>query len=45
MLRFPVARAPSERLQRVMNEYLERTTMGRIEMDNLTGNKTKGVEL
>ena len=37
--------APSEGLQRVMDEHLERATVGRIRMDNLTGKKTKGVEL
>ena len=37
--------APSEGLQRVMDENLERATVGKITMDNLTGKKTKGVEL
>ncbi len=37
--------APSEGLQRVMDEHLERATVGRITIDNLTGKKTKGVEL
>jgi len=37
--------APSEGLQRVMDEHLEQATVGRIRMENLTGKKTKGVEL
>lgn len=37
--------APSEGLQRVLDEHLERATVGRIRMSNLTGKKTKGVEL
>ena len=37
--------APSEGLQRVMDEHLERATVGRITMEYLTGKKTKGVEL
>ncbi|MBA7594070.1 hypothetical protein ES703_01006 [subsurface metagenome] len=37
--------APSEGLQRVLDEHLERATVGKIRMSNLTGKKTKGVEL
>ena len=37
--------APTEGLQRVLDEHLERATVGRIRMSNLTGKKTKGVEL
>ena len=37
--------APSEGLQRVMDEHLERAPVGRITMEYLTGKKTKGVEL
>jgi nitroimidazol reductase NimA-like FMN-containing flavoprotein (pyridoxamine 5'-phosphate oxidase superfamily) len=37
--------APSEGLQRVLDEHLERATVGKIRMSKLTGKKTKGVEL
>ena len=36
--------APSEGLQRVLDEHLERATVGKIRMSNLTGKKTKGVK-
>jgi len=37
--------APSEGLQRILDEHLERATVGRIMMSKLTGKRTKGVEL
>ena len=37
--------APSEGLQRIMDEHLARATVGKISLDYLTGKKTTGVEV